>query len=198
MANSISSKVSHESIGRICHGRSGASVTAAALGRHVQSKFVGWRASGRRMSDDNTARRLLPVVERPADPLQGSGGGGMTQDELRRLGHRPMTPLQALRAHCVDCSGHDPSEVARCTVTRCPSWPFRLGRNPWRTATEAQREASRRNARFLQPGHRQNHEEANQRPTGTAQPAPAAETAAEPRENDETEPRRNSPARGAR
>ena len=82
----------------------------------------------------------------------------MTQDELRRLGHQPMTPLQALRAHCLDCSCFDPGEVRQCTVTRCPSWPFRFGRNPWRKpATEAQREASRRNARYLQ-NQRENHE----------------------------------------
>ena len=28
-----------------------------------------------------------------------------TLDELRALGHQPMTPMQAIRAHCIDCAG---------------------------------------------------------------------------------------------
>jgi len=77
--------------------------------------------------------------------------------DLRALGHQPMTPLQALRAHCLDCSGQQASEVAHCPVTRCPSWPFRLGRNPWRIVTDAQRAASRSNAKHLLSGSRQDH-----------------------------------------
>jgi len=78
-------------------------------------------------------------------------------EELRTLGHKLMTPLEALRAHCIDCSGHDPEEVAHCPVKRCPSWPFRFGRNPWRIVSDAQRAASRANARHLRSGSRQNH-----------------------------------------
>jgi hypothetical protein len=82
----------------------------------------------------------------------------MTPDDLIRLGHEPKTPLQALRAHCLDCSGFEPGEVRQCTVTSCPSWPFRFGRSPWRKpATQAQRDASRRNARHLRKP-RENHE----------------------------------------
>lgn len=83
------------------------------------------------------------MASRAADP-------GMGPDELEKLGHRPMSPLQALRAHCLDCSGFEAAEVRQCPVVRCPSWPFRFGRSPWRKpASEAQRAASRRNARFL-------------------------------------------------
>jgi hypothetical protein len=32
----------------------------------------------------------------------------MTQDELREAGHEPMSPLQALRARCLDCCGAQP------------------------------------------------------------------------------------------
>jgi hypothetical protein len=68
----------------------------------------------------------------------------MTQDELREAGHEPMSPLQALRARCLDCCGQE-KEVALCPAADCPSWPFRMGTDPWRKpASEARREAARR------------------------------------------------------
>jgi hypothetical protein len=39
-----------------------------------------------------------------------------TLDELRALGHQPMTPMQAIRAHCIDCAGGSASEVAKCAA----------------------------------------------------------------------------------
>ena len=67
----------------------------------------------------------------------------MSRAELAALGHEPMTVLRALRAHCLDCCGGSAQEVRLCTATRCPSWPYRLGRSPWRAPrSEAQRKAS--------------------------------------------------------
>ena len=69
----------------------------------------------------------------------------MTQDELRKAGHEPMSPLQALRARCLDCCAQQPKDVALCPAVGCPSWPFRMGSDPWRKpASEARREAARR------------------------------------------------------
>jgi len=69
----------------------------------------------------------------------------MTQDELKAAGHEPMSPLQALRARCLDCCGYQEKEVALCTAVKCPAWPFRMGSNPWRKPpSEARREAARR------------------------------------------------------
>ena len=56
----------------------------------------------------------------------------MTHDELQALGHERMSPLKALRLRCVDCCAGSTYEVRRCTAVECPSWPFRLGRSPWR------------------------------------------------------------------
>src|SRR5580700_8821463 len=68
----------------------------------------------------------------------------MTSDELREAGHEPMSPLQALRAHCLDCCGDQTKEVALCPAVNCPSWPFRMGTDPCRKpASEARREAAR-------------------------------------------------------
>lgn len=74
----------------------------------------------------------------------------MTRDELRALGHEPMSPLDALRLRCIDCCAGSKHEVRLCVSTNCPSWPFRLGTSPWRDPpklSEEQREASRERLR---------------------------------------------------
>jgi hypothetical protein len=69
----------------------------------------------------------------------------MTPEELIAAGHKPMTPLKALRLRCLDCCAEQPHEVRLCAAVRCPSWPFRMGSNPWRKPpSEAKREAGRR------------------------------------------------------
>jgi len=67
----------------------------------------------------------------------------MRPDELRALGHRPMSPIRALRLRCLDCCGGSAKEVRWCVAADCPAWPFRMGVSPYRakrTLTEAQRE----------------------------------------------------------
>ena len=71
----------------------------------------------------------------------------MTAGDLRAVGLEAMSPMEAIRAKCLDCTAGSAHEVRCCVAMACPSWPFRMGKNPWRVpATEAQREASRRNA----------------------------------------------------
>lgn len=41
-----------------------------------------------------------------------------------------MTPLKAIRAKCIDCSGGSVYEPAHCTVTHCPLYPYRDGHDP--------------------------------------------------------------------
>lgn len=41
-----------------------------------------------------------------------------------------MTPVQAIRAKCLDCSGGNRAEVRLCPVSDCSLFPFRMGRNP--------------------------------------------------------------------
>lgn len=68
----------------------------------------------------------------------------MTADELTALGHNPMSPLRALRLRCIDCSGGSAAEVRGCEIEKCPAWPFRMGKNPWRAPqSEAQLAHSR-------------------------------------------------------
>ncbi|MDL2217006.1 hypothetical protein LJB81_04680, partial [Desulfovibrio sp. OttesenSCG-928-M14] len=57
-----------------------------------------------------------------------------------RLGKRPdadnhyegalLTPVKAIRARCLDCSGFMPSEVRRCFLPECVLYHYRMGKNP--------------------------------------------------------------------
>lgn len=40
------------------------------------------------------------------------------------------TPVQAIRAKCLDCSGGECKEVKDCLATDCPLFPYRMGQNP--------------------------------------------------------------------
>lgn len=42
-------------------------------------------------------------------------------------------PIKAIRAKCLDCSNGSSNEVTLCPVQRCSLYPFRSGRNPYRT-----------------------------------------------------------------
>lgn len=78
---------------------------------------------------------------------------------LRKLGHAPLKPIQALRARCIDCCGGSPKEVKLCACKKCPSWPFRLGEDPWkkkRPISEGQRVA-------LEQGRKKRLEKTNEK-----------------------------------
>jgi len=71
----------------------------------------------------------------------------MSAGDLEQLGHARVSPLRALRLKCLDCCNDSAQEVRLCTAVDCPSWPFRMGKNPW--ASEARREIGRSAARRL-------------------------------------------------
>lgn len=114
----------------------------------------------------DAAPKILGIGAQPTStPKQAPRGGGvsdergylegrdprtMSQDELRAMGHVPMSPNEAIRAHCLDCCAGSAQEVAKCMAQRCPSWPFRMGKNPWRKQPSSeQREAMRESGRRL-------------------------------------------------
>ena len=60
-----------------------------------------------------------------------------------------MTPIKAIRLHCLDCCGGSSKVVQFCTCdgvnsTRCDLWPYRFGKRP---ATAAKKYGKR----FLDP-----------------------------------------------
>lgn len=71
----------------------------------------------------------------------------MTMEDLEQLGHARVSPLRALRLKCLDCCNGAAREVRLCTAVGCPSWPFRMGKSPWRRAL-TDKERAERQARF--------------------------------------------------
>ena len=67
----------------------------------------------------------------------------MSADELIQLGHTRVSPLRALRLKCLDCCNASAQEVRLCTAVDCPSWPFRMGKNPWRPPLSAETRTQR-------------------------------------------------------
>lgn len=41
-----------------------------------------------------------------------------------------LTPIQAIRAKCIDCSCGILKEVRECPIKDCPLWPYRMGKRP--------------------------------------------------------------------
>jgi hypothetical protein len=72
----------------------------------------------------------------------------MTMGDLEQLGHARVSPLRALRLKCLDCCNGSAREVRLCTAVDCPSWPFRMGKNPWRSVLTDEERAERQ-ARFV-------------------------------------------------
>ena len=40
------------------------------------------------------------------------------------------TPIKAIRAKCMDCSGNQIKEIRQCELKECSLWPYRMGRRP--------------------------------------------------------------------
>lgn len=49
---------------------------------------------------------------------------------LTRRRASELTPVKAIRAKCLDCSGGSPGEVAQCVIHTCPLFAYRFGKRP--------------------------------------------------------------------
>ena len=55
-------------------------------------------------------------------------------------------PTKVIREKCLDCCCGSIKEVKLCAAERCPLWPWRMGKNPYRKArvlTDEQKAAMR-------------------------------------------------------
>lgn len=41
-----------------------------------------------------------------------------------------ITPLKAIKKHCLECSGYEKKQVRECIIKDCVLFPFRAGSNP--------------------------------------------------------------------
>lgn len=60
-------------------------------------------------------------------------------------GEKITSPIKAIKEKCLDCCCDQREEVKLCPAKDCPLWPFRLGKNPYRTRnmTDEQKEAAK-------------------------------------------------------
>ncbi len=57
-------------------------------------------------------------------------------DDVRANFESPTNPVKAIRLKCRDCTCNQITEIENCTVRVCPLYPFRFGKNPYRTKRE--------------------------------------------------------------
>ena len=55
-----------------------------------------------------------------------------TASAAREAGHKPQSPLQAIREKFRDCSYYRLNEIRACEAVKCALWQFRAGKHPWR------------------------------------------------------------------
>ena len=67
--------------------------------------------------------------------LIGKHPGDMPS-EILCLKFRAQNPLKAIRKKCVACCCGNAAEVRKCVSDDCPSWPYRMGTNPFRKKRE--------------------------------------------------------------
>ena len=70
-------------------------------------------------------------------------------------------PIKAIRMKCLDCCCGSGLEVELCTVTRCPLYPFRHGKNPYRThrdLTDEEKQKRRENLEKARAAMKENRE----------------------------------------
>jgi hypothetical protein len=109
------------------------------------------------------------VVDDDRGYLEGRDPRTMSRAQLAELGHVPMSPLRTIRAHCLDCCGGSAQEVGKCMALRCPSWPFRMGSNPYRDPpSDEQRQAMLERGRRLAKANKSLRSDAQDHGTETS------------------------------
>ena len=61
-------------------------------------------------------------------------------DDVRNDFDAQKNPVKAIRLKCRDCTNNQVTEIDGCAVKTCPLYPFRYGRNPYRTKRELSEE----------------------------------------------------------
>jgi hypothetical protein len=149
-------------------------VLGARIGSDDPEEIARVRASAPQIlaigAQPTATRKQMPrsgAVYDDRDYVEGRDPRTMSPDELVAIGHAPMSPLRAIRTHCLDCCAGSSQEVAKCMAERCPSWPYRMGTNPWRARpSDEQRQAMRERGRRLAEANRSLVSDAEDRGAG--------------------------------
>ena len=63
-----------------------------------------------------------------------------TEEEFNKEVSENTNVLRAIKLKCLDCSTYNINEIKECPVNKCPLYPFRLGKNPFRKKKELSEE----------------------------------------------------------
>jgi hypothetical protein len=95
------------------------------------------------MKSANRTNQPARATYLEVSPYESDGGSligrhprALSSDDLMELSAQ-HTPLRAIRAKCVDCSGGSVAEVRKCTAVFCELWPFRMGFGPYHARSSA-------------------------------------------------------------
>ena len=53
-----------------------------------------------------------------------------------------ITPLKAIKSHCLECSGYEKKQVRECEIKDCVLYLYRQGTNPNRKGSTLSKNAS--------------------------------------------------------
>ena len=56
-----------------------------------------------------------------------------------------LTPIKAIRAHCIECSGGSTKEVKECPIAKCTLYPYRMGKRPKKDISIDEVESAQKN-----------------------------------------------------
>ena len=108
---------------------------------------TGVQVTGLSVEDLGAAKRAGCEPGEGSEWFVGRDPREMVRAELEAMGHEAMTATEAIRAKCLDCCAGSTHEVRSCLAIACPSWPWRMGTNPWRQPmSDDQREVRRQAA----------------------------------------------------
>jgi len=85
------------------------------------------------LEDERERRRQYRdrLIEKFADgSTSGADPRELDRAYLEQV-HPPAPLLDVIREKCLECSGYQPAEIARCTAVACSLWPYRMGTNPF-------------------------------------------------------------------
>ena len=71
-----------------------------------------------------------------------------TDEEFDREVIENTNVLRAIKLKCLDCSTYNINEIKECPVKKCPLYPFRLGRNPFRKRELSEEERNKLSERM--------------------------------------------------
>lgn len=57
----------------------------------------------------------------------------MSPERLKQLGFQKRPLLKVIRSKCLDCCANSSKEVELCQSSPCELWPYRFGRDPFKT-----------------------------------------------------------------